>query len=188
LCRSTTSPGAMIGGSAAGAGNVISGNHYGIWIFFNSPEDVVQGNLIGINAAGTGPLGNDVAIELDGSDGTIGGTSPGEGNVIAYNGSGILLEGSASNSRIRGNSMHDDAGLGIDLGDDGQPNFNDPLDADAGANQGQNYPIVQTVTLLAPQSGTRIQGKLNSTPSTTFDLDFYANAACSNFPRELLEG
>ena len=35
---------------------------------------------------------------------------------------------------------------------------------------------------------THILGVLHSTPSTTFDLDFYANAACSNFPREFLEG
>jgi len=45
------------------------------------------------------------------------------------------------------------------------------------------------VTILAPQgTGTRIQGKLDSTASTTFDLDFYSNAACSSFPREFLEG
>ena len=35
---------------------------------------------------------------------------------------------------------------------------------------------------------TRIQGILHSSASTTFDLDFYANPACSNFPREFLEG
>ena len=35
---------------------------------------------------------------------------------------------------------------------------------------------------------TRIQGILHSSPSTTFDMDFYANPACSNFPREFLEG
>ena len=31
-------------------------------------------------------------------------------------------------------------------------------------------------------------GKLHSAPSTTFDLDFYSNPACSNFPREFIEG
>jgi hypothetical protein len=90
------------------------------------------------------------------------------------------------NNTIRGNSIHDNRGLGIDLNADGQPNFNDAGDADDGANHLQNFPIIQSVTFGA--SSTTIHGKFNSTPSTTFHLDFYANAACSNFPREFLEG
>ena len=196
LCASITNPGATIGGTAAGAGNVISGNAgFGISIATTTAAhvsaNVVQGNLIGTNAAGTGPLGNSIGIGLDGGDSTIGGTSPGEANVIAYNSSiGVYLAGGGStnlNNRIRGNSIHDNGGLGIDLDPPG-PDFNDPMDLDEGPNYLQNFPIIETVTILAPQAGTRIQGKLNSTPSTTFDLDFYANAACSNFPREFLEG
>src|SRR5262249_21578504 len=94
-CASITNPGATIGGSAAGAGNVISGNHFGIEIhpttLAHISANVVQGNRIGVNAAGTGPLGNDVGIGLDGWGSTIGGTSPGEGNVIAFNGIGVYL-------------------------------------------------------------------------------------------------
>src|SRR5262249_47859078 len=87
-----------------------------------------------------------------------------------------------------GNSIHSNGGVGIDLQNDG-PNFNDAGDADDGPNHIQNFPVLKAVTILAPQgTGTRIQGKLDTTPSTTFDLDFYANAACSNFPREFLEG
>src|SRR5262249_49357131 len=37
-------------------------------------------------------------------------------------------------------------------------------------------------------SGTHITGVLNSTPSTTFDLDFYSNPACASRPQEYLEG
>jgi hypothetical protein len=33
-----------------------------------------------------------------------------------------------------------------------------------------------------------VSGLLTATPSTTFDLDFYSNAACSNFPRDYLQG
>jgi hypothetical protein len=185
----TTSPGSIVGGTAAGAGNVISGNSIGVSIYFDSVANVVQGNRIGTNAAGTGPLGNDIGIAVAGSDNIIGGISAGEANVIAYSKSiGVnLTEGSFVNNRIRGNSIHDSGQLGLDFDPPG-PDFNDPLDADEGGNRGQNFPIIQTVTIEAPQAGTHIVGKLHSTPATTFDLDFYANAACLPFPREYLEG
>ncbi len=41
---------------------------------------------------------------------------------------------------------------------------------------------------VAEGGSTHMVGVLHSTPSTTFELDFYANDACSNFPREFLEG
>jgi hypothetical protein len=188
---SATSPGATIGGTEAGAGNVISGLLFD-GIRLEGTGSVVQGNRIGTNAAGTGPLGNYIGIYVvNGSDNTIGGTTAGEGNVIAYSsGQGVYVSNDNPgnvNFRIRGNSIHDNAGLGIDL-DPAGPDFNDALDADDGPNHGQNSPIIETVTILAPPAGTHIQGKLNSTPSTTFDLDFYSNPPCPNFPREFLEG
>ena len=186
----TPGAGATVGGSAAGEGNVISGNGVaGVQTRFNNSAWVIRGNRIGTNAAGTGPLPNGTGIDIEGSIGVVvGGTSPGEGNVIAYNGLGVYLSAfSANNNRIRGNSIHDNAGLGIYFDPYGV-DFNDPLDADDGPNHLQNFPIIQTVTILGPQAGTHIVGKFNSTPSTTFDLDFYANPACPKFPRELLEG
>ena len=71
-----------------------------------------------------------------------------------------------------------------------RPERQRPADADDGPNDLQNFPIVREVEHLGPQgAGTHAdRGKLHSTPSTTFDLDFYANPACSNFPREFLEG
>jgi parallel beta-helix repeat protein len=187
----TPGAGATVGGSAAGEGNVISGNGGpGIVTFFNNSTWVIQGNLIGTNAAGTGPLGNGTGLDISGSGAVVGGTSPGESNVIAYNGQiGVYLVGSTINNRIRGNSIHDNAGLGIDFDPPG-PDFNDPLDADEGTNQRQNFPIILSVEHNGPvgAASTRILGKLNSAPSTTFDLDFYSNAVCATFPREFLEG
>src|SRR5262249_35717664 len=89
-------------------------------------------------------------------------------------------------TRVRGNSIHDNGLLGIDLynGID-TPKPNDPGDGDNGGNDLQNFPIIQSVTTGAT---THIVGKLNSTASTTFDIDFYVSPACSNFPREFLEG
>ena len=53
----------MIGGTVAGAGNVVSGNIFGITLNGTSHPDIngtynsiVEGNLIGLNAAGTAAL------------------------------------------------------------------------------------------------------------------------------------
>ena len=86
---------------------------------------------------------------------------------------------------MRGNSIHDNAKLGIDLGSDGVT-ANDLCDPDSGANNLQNFPVISSVVYGA--SSTTVTGLLNSTANTTFDLDFYSNPACSNFPREFLQG
>ncbi len=176
---------ATIGGSIAGAGNVISGNSlHGI---FYQADILIQGNLIGTTADGAARLGNGLngVLNHGASGGTIGGLGPGEANVIAYNGfHGVQTDG--VQTRVRGNSIHDNAYLGIDLYTGAnQPSPNDPGDGDGGSNNLQNFPILQSATTGA---STHIVGKFNSTPSTTFDLDFYANPSCSNFPREFLEG
>jgi hypothetical protein len=193
VCVSFNVAGATIGGPAPGARNVISGNVVGIWLSQTNGQNVIQGNSIGTTADGTGPLGNVDGIHMNvgGDTNTIGGLAAGEANVIAYNSrAGVYVTSNGgSKNRIRGNSIHDNAGLGIDLGTEG-PSFNDPLDADGGVNGMQNFPIILSVEHLGPQGAgsTRIVGKFNSTASTTFDLDFYSNPACSNFPRELVEG
>ena len=177
--------GNTIGGTAAGAANVISGNGlYGIWI---QGDPVVQGNLVGIAADGISPLGNATeGINIhESNDSTIGGIGPGEGNEVAYNGTFGVDVGGIRNA-VRGNSIHDNGLLGINLYTGvNLPKANDAGDVDGGSNNLQNFPILQAVTTGAT---THVVGKLDSTPSTTFDVDFYANPACSNFPREFVEG
>src|SRR5262249_15183210 len=65
-----------IGGTAPGAGNLISGNGVGIngLNFKSGPLPVIQGNLIGTDVTGTKPLGNGTGISLDGTF-LIGGTT-----------------------------------------------------------------------------------------------------------------
>ena len=82
-------------------------------------------------------------------------------------------------------------GLGIDLSPGGNAGVtpNDPGDGDAGPNGLQNYPLLMSAgPALGEGAGTHIVGVLNSTPSTTFDIDFYANPACASRPQEYLEG
>lgn len=164
---------------APGAGNVISGNDQsGIALFdATTTGNSIEGNLIGTNAAGTEPLGNlfaGVGIVDDASQNTVGGTAAGQGNTIAYNGwSGVLVTGAATGDAIRGNSIYSNQGLGIDLGGDGVT-ANDKLDADAGPNNLENFPV-----LRAAEAGsqTRVVGTINSTPGTTLVIDFYASAS-----------
>ena len=56
----------LIGGTAPGAGNVISGNTIGIYLLGSTTTaNQIQGNLIGLDAAGKVPLGNYIGVYLD---------------------------------------------------------------------------------------------------------------------------
>ncbi len=116
LLNTTTNT--SIGGTLAGAANVISGNAgEGLIIGGASAGTVVQQNRIGTNAAGTGALGNasnGILITADGI--TIGGTSASARNVI----SGNILDGinlvSAAGTVIQGNYIGTDITGTMDLG------------------------------------------------------------------------
>ncbi len=187
------STGLAIGGAGAGEGNVISGNQVGVHIYNDAGDTTVLGNLVGTDVSGTLPVGNITGIMTGSNVGgiKIGGTGPGEGNVIAFS-AGYLVGSPPAGIvnigpqiPIRGNSIHDNQALGLDHQGDG-PTPNDPGDADVGPNGLQNFPILQSVVIGA--SSVEIHGKFDSAPSTTYDLDFYANSPCARFPREFLEG
>ena len=74
---SISSSGNTIGGTGAGAGNVISGNS-GDGIDISGDGNFVQGNKIGTDVMGSSSLGNQVAgVRILGSFNTIGGTGSG---------------------------------------------------------------------------------------------------------------
>ena len=180
-----------IGGSAAGAGNLVSGSSIGI-LLQSDGGFTTLGNRIGTDAGGTQPIGNGIGICAAFPSGApIGGINPGEGNVVAFNTNGIVVGQStgATGWTMRGNSIFSNSAIGIWLNGRcdmaGFPTPNDPGDSDTGGNDVQNFPVVSSVTYGA---NTTVTGLLNSTPDTTFDLDFYSNSACSNFPREFLQG
>jgi Bacterial Ig-like domain (group 3) len=178
------SPFVTIGGTAPGAGNVISGSDdsYPGIILDGGSNDVVEGNFIGTNKDGTAPLpntGGDVLLQ-DGAVGdTIGGTSAGSGNVIAFNGEGgVLVDYSCTGVAILGNKIFGTSGpgTGIDLGKDGvTPNT--PGGPHSGANDLQNFPVIASVTATA--SETIVIGTLNSTPNTAFTVQFFSNPAAT---------
>jgi hypothetical protein len=184
--------GHTIGGLAPAARNLISGNAF-TGIRINVLDAItIQGNLIGTQRDGVTPLGNGahgVGFEFlggSGSNNVVGGRNAGEANVIAYNvADGVALQPNMNNIPIVGNSIFANVRGGIDLFCCGVT-ANDPGDVDDGGNHLQNFPIVQSIVHGA--STTEVIGKLDTSASTTFDLDFYANPACSNFPREFLQG
>ena len=114
------SDGIHIGGTAAGAGNVISGND-GTGIDVQSTDDVrIQGNIIGLNAAGTAGVPNGTSeVIVDGASQRlrIGGKTAGARNVISggITGYGILLDGT-DGAVIQGNYIGTDKTGEVGLG------------------------------------------------------------------------
>jgi hypothetical protein len=114
-----------VGGTAAAAGNLISGNSNGVLLTSNAMSNRIQGNLIGTDVHGAFAVANQIGIVLGGGlNNLIGGTSVDARNVISGNpGEGILVNGSF-NSLIQGNYIGTDAagrfaianGYGIDMG------------------------------------------------------------------------
>jgi parallel beta-helix repeat protein len=100
--------GNQIGGVAAGAGNLISGNeNVGIYVeYVNPPGITIAGNKIGTNLSGTVALPNYLGILLVGGGGNlIGGTVSGAGNLISGNTEFGLIINTSSANRVQGNTI-----------------------------------------------------------------------------------
>ncbi len=167
----------QIGGTAAGAGNVISGNsNDGIILSNSSTGSIIEGNFIGTDLTGTTNIGNGAwGIRITNSSGnTIGGTEVDAGNAIAYNAqAGIgLQDTSGAGNSILGNAIYLNSGIGIDLGIDGVT-ANDTGDGDTGPNDLQNFPVLTSV--YTDGSNLNVIGTFNSTASTTYRIEFFAS-------------
>lgn len=168
-----------IGTTAAADTNIISGNVVGIVLTGESEMNVVRRNLIGTQADGVSQLPNTShgILMTGGADcNTIGGIPKPYRNVIAFNGGdGIALATDGGiNNYVDPNMIHDNAGLGVDINDDG-PTVNDPQDADIGANDLQNFPVLTSATTT---NGLTVTGHINSTPRLFYNLFFLANDEC----------
>ncbi len=105
----------LVGGTAPGARNVISGNgRLGVGLSVAN-DTRVEGNFIGTDVTGTLPLGNGAGISIHGENNTIGGTAPGARNVISGNGGGITIFLGTGN-RVEGNFIGTDETGSLDLG------------------------------------------------------------------------
>jgi titin len=134
----SSAPGNTIGGTTAGAGNLISGNSdpttgdAGIYLISSGATgNVIQGNLIGTDVTGMLALGNNhEGIYLESAPGnTIGGSAAGTGNVISANNTRGIYLVSAPNNVIQGNLI----GTKID-GVSGLGNMFHAVECESGAN------------------------------------------------------
>jgi CSLREA domain-containing protein len=179
-----------VGGTSAGAGNLISGNAVGGIRLSSSNtgtgisdpvSDSLIGNTIGPDSSGGAGIGNGgagVYFAASSHDNVLGGTAAGTANVVAFNsGNGVLVEPGAAANGLLGNSISSNGQLGIDLGSDGAT-ANDAGDADTGANNLQNFPVLTGAT--SSGSSTTVQGTLNSTSSTTFRVEFFSSPSCDS--------
>lgn len=177
-----------IGGTVAGARNVIAGNAVAGILDNGAQNNVIQGNFLGVSADGVTPVPNATGVWLIGTNpaspaknNLIGGTVAGGGNLIELNsGAGVAVSGTtATGNGILGNSIFANGGLGIDLGNDGvTPNSPGGVGGlHTGPNNLQNFPLITAISFGL--SSTTIQGTLNATPSMTFRLEFFSSATCN---------
>jgi parallel beta-helix repeat protein len=165
-----------IGGTGAGAGNVISGNDWsGVALFDGTTGIVVQNNFIGTDATGTQALPNaGNGIRIKGADNnTIGGTALDAGNVISGNqGSGVRIDDGSSGNQVQGNFIGTDASGAAVLGN-GERGIliNGSSDNEIGGTHAGAGNVVSGNTwagVLIEQdaSGNQVQGNLIGTDKT----------------------
>ena len=115
----SAAPANLIGGTSAGAGNLLSGNSQG-GLSLTGPgadNNQIQGNLIGSDTSGHKALGNlysGVTI-LSGNSNLIGGTATAARNLISANKlAGVILTTNSSGNVVQGNFIGVDAtGAGL---------------------------------------------------------------------------
>ncbi len=164
-------------------GNLISGNTLqGIYFDGTAASvtgNVVQGNRIGTAANGTTGLPNVQGIVFnDGSlDNVIGGTGPGQANIIAFNTeSGIVVVGNNTRGdRFSGNSIFQNGILGIDLLDDKLPTA-----GISGGGIGPNRLALRPTLTKAQVRGALANIAGTASPNSTIEL-FVADPSPSGF-------
>lgn len=165
----------VIGGSAAGAGNVISFNTIdGIYLFSNVVDTIIQGNFIGTDLTGLVDQGNGGSgIVIQGVDGgpvtgtLIGGTTTSAKNIIANNDAfGVSFLGDPATpdilNAIIGNSIFNNVGKGINLTNN--------------ANDLQQGPTITSVTTCCNDTNFAVVGVAPVLPAASnFRLEFFNN-------------
>jgi len=171
-----------------GIGPHAQGFLFGTGVFLGGRVEGFElvGNVIGRDATGAPVLGAVTGIDVSrynplGISGVrIGGTGAGDGNDVAgHLLAGVVVQGTTQDVRVLGNSISENGALGIDLVG---PDFvtgvtaNDPLDADAGANGLQNFPVLTSAT--AGPGSLRVRGMLRSLPLAEFTVELFASPSC----------
>jgi hypothetical protein len=161
----------IIGGSAAGQGNVISSNDFGGVFIGRSTGDRVLGNRIGTDRTGAKDLGNFSGVSVsDASNASIGDGTPGGSNTIAFSDrtgiaigeAGDGLPDNTNGDSVCRNSIFSDGDKGITV-----CQLNDPGGADGGPNRCQNFPVLSSATTASGNtSGFSVARAVTAPPNT----------------------
>jgi hypothetical protein len=171
-----------IGGTLAGARNVISGNLNNAGIFIQSGTStgpVIQGNLIGTDVTGTVALGNHFGIWLNfgtQGNGTIGGAVAGARNVISGNRSdGVFISGNSRNNQLHGNFIGTDISGTQPLGNVAN---GVRIDAFAVSNRiGGAFPGEGNTIAFNARNGVLVEASSNATGNSIRRNSIFSNGA-----------
>ncbi|MGA2285077.1 MAG: right-handed parallel beta-helix repeat-containing protein [Dehalococcoidia bacterium] len=166
---------------SAGHGNVISGNQVeGISIWGASANDVIQGNLIGVSAAGNAALPNQQNGIYFGwpmaGHGTLIGGITGQGNVISANAlNGVDLKYGAYDVVVQGNFIGTDAtgSLALGNGNNGVVVHVDAHNSVVGGTT-PNQPDQRNVIAFNDYAGVNVDGS-TSVSNTIRGNSIYSN-------------
>jgi parallel beta-helix repeat protein len=182
----------LIGGASAAARNIISGNgaagsQFGQGIYLASAlidaitiNNTIQGNYIGVDSSGNQPAGNyrqGILIGPGAQNNLVGGTAPGAGNVIAYNGLGGVRIDSSGN-QVAGNL--------IGVGADGVTQLGNQLN---GVRVGGDNNTIGPDNTIAynQQSGVMLSGGATTVLSNTLSTNA-RSGICVAGPNNTLRG
>jgi len=165
------SPGNTVGGTGAGARNVISGNR-GYGVLIDGVNNRLTGNFIGTGLSSSVSLAN----QFDGVFVAGGAFSNASGeireNTIANNG-GDGVEGGFNVISILSNRIYSNGGLGIERAALGVT-ANDPTGS---RTRPPNFPILQAST-ASILGGTTIFGQITQFSTSPITLQFFYSTTC----------
>lgn len=159
-----TSSNTQIGNGTAAGRNIISANSTGINV--GAGPTYIHGNYIGTDETGLVDRGNGVAgVSLTGGSGEVGGTTPGEGNIISGNSFGIgvsiggfSIMGNYIGTNASGTAAIPNDNQGIRLGVGTGTNIGDGTSN--GANLISGNSLEGIIVFNASVTGNTIRGNL----------------------------
>jgi hypothetical protein len=158
-----------VGGTAAGAGNLLAGNQRD-GVLIGTFNNLVQGNRIGTDVTGAAPLGNgsngvEIApgAYLRGARNMIGGAAAGAGNTIAFNGNDGVRVSYGTGNLVSRNAIFSDGHLGIEVS--------------PGTNNNQSFPTLASATVS--HGHITISGRLQSLPDAAYTVERFGNDAAN---------